>query len=241
MVGGLEVSPIVPPSRTFCPASPSLQWVPWASVPHLPGRQALAHRPSVRCSATTATTPSRPPPVVPCSPIPWCDPLLHSQPGPRTTPPRWARRFSIPAPRSGTFPRSVVALPSSRVTPLNACPALRPRWCPQHSPSRVQDCCLPPLAKRRLSPLVRTEAILLTTTIHISGLNHAACVLATPGSIPPIAGTHAGSLPTGWLGVSRVGFAPCIPGSHPLGHINEFHELSPIPSFRASLARAGVC
>jgi hypothetical protein len=39
MGGGLEVSPIVPPSRTFCPASPSLQWVPWASVPHLPGLQ----------------------------------------------------------------------------------------------------------------------------------------------------------------------------------------------------------
>jgi hypothetical protein len=39
MVGGLGVSPIVPPSRTFCPASPSLQWVPWAAVPHLLGLQ----------------------------------------------------------------------------------------------------------------------------------------------------------------------------------------------------------
>jgi hypothetical protein len=28
------------------------------------------------------------------------------------------------------FPRSVVALPRSPVTPLMACPALRPRWCP---------------------------------------------------------------------------------------------------------------
>ena len=36
MVGDLEVSPIYPPSRTVCPASPSLQWVPWALVPHLP-------------------------------------------------------------------------------------------------------------------------------------------------------------------------------------------------------------
>jgi hypothetical protein len=157
MVGGLDVSPIVPPSRTFCPASPSLQWVPWASVPHLPGLQALARSPSVLCSATTATTPSRRPSVVPRPPIPWCDPLLHSQPGPRTTPPGWARRFSTPAPRSGTFPRSVVALPSSRVTPLKACPALRPRWCPQHSPYRVQDCCLPRLATCRLFPLVGTR------------------------------------------------------------------------------------
>ena len=36
MVGDLEVSPIFPPSRTVCPASPSLQWVAWASLPHLP-------------------------------------------------------------------------------------------------------------------------------------------------------------------------------------------------------------
>lgn len=36
MVGELEVSPICPPSRTVCPASPSLQWVAWASLPHLP-------------------------------------------------------------------------------------------------------------------------------------------------------------------------------------------------------------
>ena len=31
----LEVPPVVPFSRTLCPASPSLQWVPWTSVPHL--------------------------------------------------------------------------------------------------------------------------------------------------------------------------------------------------------------
>jgi len=31
----LNVSPVVPLSRVSCPASPSLQWVPWASVPHL--------------------------------------------------------------------------------------------------------------------------------------------------------------------------------------------------------------
>ena len=37
----------------------------------------------------------------------------------------------LPALRS----RRQVALPSSRATPLNACPALRPRWCPDDSPS----------------------------------------------------------------------------------------------------------
>src|SRR3989442_5770975 len=50
--------------------------------------------------------------------------------------------------------------------------------------------------------------ILVTTTIHISGLNDAACLLATPGSVRPLTGRHAGSLLTGWLGVSQVGFEP---------------------------------
>jgi hypothetical protein len=30
--------------------------------------------------------------------------------------------------------RKQMALPSSQATLLNSCPALRPRWCPQHSP-----------------------------------------------------------------------------------------------------------
>jgi hypothetical protein len=57
--------------------------------------------------------------------------------------------------------------------------------------------------------------ILLSTTIHISGLHHAACLLATPGFVRPLTGRHAGSLLTGWLGVSQVGFAPC--GRSPTG------------------------
>ena len=69
--------------------------------------------------------------------------------------------------------------------------------------------------------------ILLSTTIHISGLNHAACVLATPGFVRPLTGRHAGSLLTGWLGVSQVGLAPY--GSHLLGNNNQFPGFSPIP------------
>ena len=37
-VFGLSVPPVVPLSRSSCPASPSLQWVAWASLPHLPGQ-----------------------------------------------------------------------------------------------------------------------------------------------------------------------------------------------------------
>src|SRR5262249_56784814 len=55
------------------------------------------------------------------------------------------------SPSPGMWARRQVALPSSRVPPLETCPALRPRWCPAHSPYRTQDCCLPALANCRLS------------------------------------------------------------------------------------------
>jgi hypothetical protein len=44
-----------------------------------------------------------------------------------------------------------VALSSSRVNPLRACPALRPRWCPVNSPSRAPNCGLLSDEKYRLS------------------------------------------------------------------------------------------
>jgi len=50
--------------------------------------------------------------------------------------------------------------------------------------------------------------ILLSTTLRISGLHHTACILATPGSVPPRAETHAGSLLTCWLGFRPVGLEP---------------------------------
>jgi hypothetical protein len=54
-------------------------------------------------------------------------------------------------------------------------------------------------------------------------LNHAACILATPGFEPPFVGTPAGSLHAGWLGLSVVGFEPFR--SHPLGNIDQFLEV----------------
>jgi len=101
-----------------------------------------------------------------------------------------------------------MALPSSQATPMNACPALRPRWCPGCLPYRPQDCCLPATGNRRLSPQSLLRTILLSTTLLFSGLHHAACLLATPGSIHPLAGMHAGSLLTCWLGFDQVGLEP---------------------------------
>ena len=101
-----------------------------------------------------------------------------------------ARALGHPVPSSGHCAWRQVALPRSRATPMNPCPALRPRWCPRHSPQRVQDCCLPALANRRLSPRYTVRDILLSTTIHISGLNHAACILAHSSFVLPLLGWH---------------------------------------------------
>src|SRR5262249_45186083 len=54
-------------------------------------------------------------------------------------------------------------------------PALRPRWCPGHLPSRVQDGCLPATENRRLSPQYILEGYPLSTTLPIGGPHHAAC------------------------------------------------------------------
>src|SRR5215510_1377945 len=70
----------------------------------------------------------------------------------RWTPPTTPGLLVVRSPNPGMWARREVALPSSRVTPMKTCPALRPRWCPDCSPSRLQDCCLPAGGNRRLSP-----------------------------------------------------------------------------------------
>ena len=74
----------------------------------------------------------------------------------------------------------------------------------------------------------------MTTTIPISGLNDAACLLATPGFIRPIAGRHAGSLLTGWLGIRQVGLGPFPVLTHWVTTTN-FLGFHPSPRFRAYL------
>ena len=57
MISDLWVSLIFPHDKTLCPASPSLQWVAWVSLPHLLGLPNF--RPSVLWSAKTTASPSR--------------------------------------------------------------------------------------------------------------------------------------------------------------------------------------
>ena len=121
-------------------------------------RAEVAPCPAVLCVATTAfVLPGR----FTCRslPVPWVDALffvfLPARAGVGSSTDRadprapgcWLCRS--PAIRR-LFPRRREALPSSRITPLNTCPALRPRWCPSRLPWRGQDCCLPVGADRRL-------------------------------------------------------------------------------------------
>ena len=84
-----------------------------------------------------------------------------------------------------------MALPSSRVTPVDDMP---------RSQTPVVSCALA-LARSRTAafrPLetvgfpLRTALrdILLSTTIHISGLHHAACLLAPSSFVLPLLGVH---------------------------------------------------
>ena len=137
------------------------------------------------------------------------------------------------------FPRRREALPSSRITPLPTCPALRPRWCPARLPWRGQDCCLPVSAYRRLWGQL-PGLVLLSTIIHFSEFNDAACVLASPLlRTPPLSGRTLVRLPTWWLAFGRVGLESA---SHPLGNVDMFQEVSPLfsrPEF--SSARPCLC
>jgi hypothetical protein len=91
-----------------------------------------------------------------------------------------------------------------------------------------------------LGPVARSYP--LTTTIHFSEFNDAACALAFPLlRTPPLSDRTSVRLSTRWLTLDRVGFGGFRP-PHPLGNIDEFHEVSPRfqrPEFIS--ARAPLC
>ena len=76
------------------------------------------------------------------------------------------------------------------------------------------DCCM----SLALGSLARTY--LLSTIIHFSGFNDAACVLALPLlRIPPLGDRTSVPLPTWWLAFGRVGLEY---SSHPLVTLTRF-------------------
>jgi len=69
------------------------------------------------------------------------------------------------------------------------------------------------------------RSYLLSTTIHFSEFNDAACVLTLPLlRTLPFSSRTSVWLPTGWLAFGRVGLESA---SHPLGNIDMFQEVSP--------------
>jgi len=93
----------------------------------------------------------------------------------------------------------------------------------------ILQICLLPSRRVMLSAfgsVVRTY--LLSTIIHFSGLDTAACVLAFPLlRTPPLSGRTSVRLPTRWLAFGRVGLEYA---SHPLGNFDMFQEVSPLSS-----------
>ena len=129
---------------------------------------------------------------------------------------------------------------------MHACPALRPRWCPEHSPYRIQDCCLPATGNRRLSLATALRIILWTTTIHISGLNHAAYTLVPSSFALPLPGLHV-DFTTDPLAKLLSGGTCTSHGAHPLGNNNQFHGIAPnskvsgLPWHDQRMVRQGRC
>src|SRR5438445_3083721 len=113
---------------------------------------------------------------------------------------------------------------------------------PLLDPGGVLDACLSASRAAAFRPLETVgfpldptwRDILVSTTIRIAGLHHAACILATPGSVQPLAGMHAGSLLTCWRGFRQVGLEPFPVLTHWATTTN-FMGLLPFPRFRAYL------
>src|SRR5215510_6198857 len=207
----------------LCSTAPSLPWVAWASLPHLPRYYAPLRLPPPRLEVLHLSLVPR---YLACFHRSWSPLRARS----REEAPGHARALGHPVPQSGYKTRSQAALPRSQVPPVKTCPALSPRWCPAHSPCRAQDCCLPATGNRRLP-----------TTLPFSGLHHAACLLATPGFVRPLAGRHAGSLLTCGLDFSQVGLKPYLTRTH-WETTTHFMGLRPIPRFWAYLgANSGWC
>jgi hypothetical protein len=80
----------------------------------------------------------------------------------------------------------------------------------------------------------------VSTIIHFSGFDYAACVLASPLlRTAPFSARSSVRLPTWWLAFGRVGLEY---SSHPLGNVDMFQEVSPLfsrPEFSSARAAIG--
>ena len=106
-----------------------------------------------------------------------------------------------------SYTRKHLDLPSSRATPLNTCPGLRPRWYPEYIAIAHPGLLLSDTLNRVSFHPALTELILMTTTIHISGLNTEPASLPPPASDSPCGACPRVQLLTCWLSFSQVGLS----------------------------------
>ncbi len=85
-------------------------------------------------------------------------------------------RFACP----GFLRKEITVLSSSQATPVCACPARRPRWCPLDLPSHLKDYAFR-LVQDVGFPRLSSAYPLGPQKVSFSGLSHAAYTLATPG------------------------------------------------------------
>jgi hypothetical protein len=222
----LRQSGCYPRKVSLAPQSTGLPWsglVSSRSLPCLPpadalpdgafppvGRLGLTSPPSpVLCAATTATRPISGsftcrsfPDTLPASVCLWCPKRAHG----RVEAPDHARAFGHPVPHSGNMLKETGGSPKFPSYPYGCMP--RSQTPVVSSTLAIPRPGLLPSGACKPSAFPSLRDILLSTTLHIAGLNHAACVLATPGFVRPLAGRHAGSLLTCWLDVSQGGLEP---------------------------------
>jgi len=203
---------------------------------------------SVLCSAKTADFPSRVASLVARLPIPCLLPhacVLRTCAG-------LASWRELPYQRQGSWSagtpslpaisaRRQQALPSSRVAPVSACPALRPRWCPQDlaiTPPRL----LPSgIDKPSAFPLWLPRAVIpMTTTTLFRGSITRPAPSLHPASHTPLLTMHA-DFTTDLLARLWSGGTRSISEPHPLGNNSEFHELSPNPNASGFAWRESNC
>jgi hypothetical protein len=201
-VGELYVSPLSPTSgcsaRRRLPSRGSLG-------PHFPTFAGTMRRYDCHLPISGASLVARLPDTLPASVCSWCPLRARGQGGS----PRPRQGFWSPGPPLRAYGQGdrwlsqVPEFPLWLHAPLSDPGGVLDT---RHPASRTAACRRVHTVGFPLHDLLRD--ILGSTTIPISGLNHAACVLATPGFVRPLTGRHAGSLLTGWLGVSQGGLEP---------------------------------
>jgi len=127
----------------------------------------------------------------------------------------WSSRGLLyPGPPCPSLRESRLDLPSPLASPLDACPALGPRWVPLRTAAGAGQCCLP----------VALHAVGSPRQHPISGLYHAACILAPPGFALGLLLRTQDSLPACRRALAGRDFPPSLPAGHPLGGVDGFHR-----------------